>query len=470
MLFVVLLSFLIKQWIKNFVLQVYKRSGTFYDSFESWLFPVPPHRRINGLPGVDDENDDSGARDAEEEEEEDAPPPTPLCGWPTSWPKPIDAVDHMLIRTVWIIAAVWIIGLMPTYAAGPSHLSERYGWTYTAVGLDPGLWVYPLMVIGGLGGGMIMLLSVIIPGMRKGLVQLPHQLDSSQQSAKRGDDEDDDDDSAGEKCGRLAAAIVTALAMFALSVSINVGFVRMEESLDLSITWKRVLVGLTAFMHEFVDHIMGPHVIGFIGTLLLLPSRQRRIHKNKALTKGFIATMYRVVVMFKLLNSLASPTLAFLVASDECLSPYMPWIVNEPYTITFPRPYCGGHYKSTNGDSEYCSINGLVDVSVKFLPDYTFNSQRCIASLISIYTPFYLMVFFLRTLWLPLSWFLVKRRTKWMLQGDEVRHLRHSFGPSRTFLLFLFFSFLLPPAPLYAALHTPCTLFYLFARARRTGC
>ena len=46
-----------------------------------------------------------------------------------------------------------------------------------------------------------------------------------------------------------------------------------------------------------------------MGTLLLLPSRQKRIHKAKALTKGFIATMYRLVVMFKLLNSLASPTL-----------------------------------------------------------------------------------------------------------------------------------------------------------------
>ena len=59
------------------------------------------------------------------------------------------------------------------------------------------------------------------------------------------------------------------------------------------------------------------------------------------------------------------------------------------------------HYQSSQG-TEYCSITGTVDVSVTFLPDYTFNSQRCIASLISIYTPFYLMVFFLRILWLPL--------------------------------------------------------------------
>ena len=31
------------------------------------------------------------------------------------------------------------------------------------------------MVIGGLGGGMIMLLSVILPGMRKGLVQVHYR-------------------------------------------------------------------------------------------------------------------------------------------------------------------------------------------------------------------------------------------------------------------------------------------------------
>jgi hypothetical protein len=36
------------------------------------------------------------------------------------------------------------------------------------------------------------------------------------------------------------------------------------------------------------------------------------------------------------------------------------------------------------------------------------------------------MVFFLRILWLPLAWFLVKRRTKWMLQGEEAPALLRS--------------------------------------------
>jgi len=69
---------------------------------------------------------------------------------------------------------------------------------------------------------------------------------------------------------------------------------------------------------------------------------------------------------------------------------------------------------------------------VSYTPPFRFDSERCISSIITLYTPEYLVIFALRILLYPVGWWLSRRGTPWFLVGIQppVR-LRLSFVNQR---------------------------------------
>jgi len=113
-----------------------------------------------------------------------------------------------------------------------------------------------------------------------------------------------------------------------------------------------------------------------------------------------------------------APVIALLGASDGCLrGKLLP--SPEPIGASVNVGYCTYAIFSTENDCvQIGGYQWLMLPVVSYAP-FRFNSEQCISSIITLYTPEYLVIFALRILLYPVGWWLSHRGTPWFLVGIQ---------------------------------------------------
>jgi hypothetical protein len=125
--------------------------------------------------------------------------------------------------------------------------------------------------------------------------------------------------------------------------------------------------------------------------------------------------------------------IALLGGSDGCLRDEL-FTSPESIETSINVPYCTGAniYTGLNPTEFNCEFEGFQwitrPVGVSYTPPFRFDGERCTSSIITLYTPEYLVIFALRVLLYPVGWWLSHCGTPWILVGIQppVR-LRSSF-------------------------------------------
>jgi hypothetical protein len=152
-----------------------------------------------------------------------------------------------------------------------------------------------------------------------------------------------------------------------------------------------------ACVHELLDHLVSPQVVKWI--IKLIPDASSRVQ-----------TAHTWIVGVELAASLAGPLLAFVFASEGCLLRYVIPSATSPTTTIVERTYCA--LTAAASDGEECLQNSTVAAAVSYVAPFEFSGERCVSSVITIYTPAYLYLIGLRLLLLyPLWW--IRRHPTW---------------------------------------------------------
>ena len=210
----------------------------------------------------------------------------------------------------------------------------------------------------------------------------------------------------------LIAGLLVALLWMAINTLLNVGFVYLEEDSPLfsesAKTWLVVVFGLT---HETFDHLVAPWVVWL--TIGFMPASH--------LTPEAVHTW---IVGLELSTSAIGPLLAFVFASEGCLLNYVLPSEVLPTTTTVDRVFCALYSVGTSS-ANVCREIVTVPTTVSYTTPFEFNGERCVSSVITLYTSAFLMVFALRIVLLYPLWWIQENRPGWVTPG--LHHLHHLY-------------------------------------------
>lgn len=309
-------------------------------------------------------------------------------------------LTQLLGRCSAVVSVVWIAVLLPGYATGPSVLSCRYGWIVTAAYLDPGpgsdhAWGWIVGLAGGLVGASVLTGGLVWCGTRGGAVAVCPRLSVPRHPTTGGP-------STGSRTTswvRFAAAMAWVVLSTVVAVGVSVGFTLVEHSPSLSSTVKWVFVVLFAGVHELLDGWAGPRLVHRVLALLSPPKQPA----------GSTARAFRWVVALELINSTVAPLVGFVVASEQCLAPLL-FEPAEPDVVSVPTPFCATTTAFLNGTS-ICTQTGVSLTTATFTPPFDFDGQQCTSSVITLFTPAFLVVFGIRIMLLYQGHRWLQRRT-----------------------------------------------------------
>jgi len=201
-----------------------------------------------------------------------------------------------------------------------------------------------------------------------------------------------------------------------VALGVNVGFVMIEESPHLDPAVKDMVVVIFAVIHELIDTVASPHVLRLLMELLAYHrDGYDQVRNNHCAEPVSGRTLFRWVVAMELFNSLMAPLIAFVFASNGCFGEYFTPVSAVTTNITFDS--CSDYFIDYKGDVGPCILNTPNDVQFTYNPQFEFQGPRCIDSVITLYSPAYLMVFVVRTVLLAPAWILMRRGTPWLLAG-----------------------------------------------------
>jgi len=129
-------------------------------------------------------------------------------------------------------------------------------------------------------------------------------------------------------------------------------------------------------------------------------------------------------VWLELAASVVAPLVAFAFASEDCLRDVL-FPTEATTTVAVPQQYCTGTYSDGGG----CAAHGSYSTSVSYTAEFEFDGERCVSSVITLYTPAFLVILALRLLVLAPAWWLTNvHRAPWILAGTTPpRFLATSF-------------------------------------------
>eukprot|EP00039_Didymoeca_costata_P011550 m.163019 g.163019 ORF g.163019 m.163019 type:complete len:364 (-) comp15210_c0_seq2:110-1201(-) len=194
------------------------------------------------------------------------------------------------------------------------------------------------------------------------------------------------------------------LAIVAVSISfgLNIGFVLVEHSSHLTDSQRNTVVVCFAVLHEIIDTVLGPI---FVRQLLKLS------------VKGPNSTSaFRWVIFFELVNSCLAPLIGFSFVSTDCLRQFLQESPMITTTVIEPQCYIE---ESLVSFGYACSYEFGDNIGhVRFKPPVDFQMQRCLSSIVDLYTPAFLVVLAIRIMLLTPGWILMNKHKKpWLLAG-----------------------------------------------------
>jgi hypothetical protein len=327
-------------------------------------------------------------------------------------------LESLISWIVLVSSIVLIATLLPVYSAAPAVVECRFGWRRTAAFLAPATgsnagWGYAVAVVGGLVVGGVGTCAIVLVGASHGVVTLGS---SANVQGKL-------------RAWRGAAVLVLCVVVLAILVGINAGFVLLEESPHTSGPTKNVVALVFALLHELVDHVASPLIVSVVAIVASGMNTAEAVRPS---------TVFVVSVAVEVANSVLAPVIAQLGASDGCFRDKLfshPERVETSVELGFCT--CLGPGSTTEAG---CSTAGCswftYQVGVSYTPPFRFDGRRCISSIITVYTPEYLVVFSLRILIYPLGWWLARRGTPWAVTGFQPPVLlRSTFVSTRRHLV-----------------------------------
>jgi hypothetical protein len=128
-------------------------------------------------------------------------------------------------------------------------------------------------------------------------------------------------------------------------------------------------------------------------------------------------------VAVEVVNSVLAPMIAQLGVSEGCFRDEL-FSNPEPVETSITMGQCSCLGLSNTLTEAACVLsNGCswvtYAVGMTYTPPFRFDGGRCISSIITIYTPEYLVIFALRILVYPVGWWLAHRGTPWAVTGIQ---------------------------------------------------
>ncbi|MEC7456409.1 MAG: hypothetical protein VYE42_00130, partial [Actinomycetota bacterium] len=295
-------------------------------------------------------------------------------------PFSVPALERLIGQILVIAAVTIVVVLIPVYTRAPAFLSCRHGWSSTAAFLQPADWRVAVALVGGLlvGGGSAC--GLVVAGTPTF-----------------------DRVAAGMSWRNIRSVALVYVVVAAVLVGLNVGFIFLEESPHASGSAKHAAVVFFALLHELVDHIMVPLIVSAMALTTGTHTRP---------TPVFVAA-----VVIEVTNSVVAPVIAQLIASEGCFRDQLfssPTAVSASVTVAF----CNNGTYTTESECGFWSWSWFsYPVGVSYTPPFQFDGSRCLSSIITLYTPEYLVIFAIRMLFYPFAWWLARRGTPWVVAG-----------------------------------------------------
>lgn len=329
-----------------------------------------------------------------------------------------------------------IVAVLPVYITAHGLVDCRYGWSATAAFLVPytdsngGHWVVGPLIVGAFGFGGVLLPVLVIVGRKAGLVATESGVHVSMNNPYL-----DVNGPAKDRLGwrqtafSLFVVTTTLLLLLASTLGINVVFVLLQESSRLNSASKSVLLVVFSIIHDLINHFAGPLAVTTVARVVSI-HRSPRVHCSCGCTcspnalvsprqasvahPGFVIS---ASVAFALTNSLVAPMLALLLVSTGCFRDKL--FGSEPTVSTsVSMATCVG------SNTFSCVTYGHYTVETSFTEQFEFSGDRCLSSVITLYTPEFLVIFAVRVLLYLGTWSLARRGKPWILAG---------FRPSQPF-------------------------------------
>jgi hypothetical protein len=284
-------------------------------------------------------------------------------------------ITGLLVASTVVLVAT----LLPVYATAKSVVECRFGWSSTAAFLAPAVgadvgWGYAVAMVGGLCIGGAPACVLIVIGASRGVVAVGGSVHFQYLRTL---------------LWRWTAATLVCAVTLVVLVGINAGFVLLEESSHASGDVKYAVVLVYALLHEIVDHFLSPYIVLAVVTMASTGTSTGGVRPS---------AVFAAVVAVEMTNSVLAPVIALLGASDGCLrGKLLP--SPEPIGASVNVGYCTNTIFSTENDCvQIGGYQWLTLPVVSYAPPFRFNSEQCISSIITLYTPEYLVIFALRIL------------------------------------------------------------------------
>jgi hypothetical protein len=290
---------------------------------------------------------------------------------------------------------VLVLTLLPVYSLAPAVVQCRFGWSSTAAFLAPAGsgWGFALAVIGGLCIGGAPSCALVVLGASRRVVVLGSSLHIRSLCV-----------------WRVTAAALVCGATLAILVIFNAGFVLLEESTEVSDKMKIVVLVLFAMLHEIVDGFATPYIVSVV-VIVATDTRP-------ALGGVHPSAVFAAAVAVGAANSVLAPVIALLGVGDGCFRDQL-FESPVPVETSVDVPYCTGPAFPFT-EAQCLSLNWQwvsMPVGVSFTPPFRFDGERCISSVITLYTPAYLVAFAIRILYYPaVAWWLARRGIPWTVR------------------------------------------------------
>jgi hypothetical protein len=306
-------------------------------------------------------------------------------------------LELLIICILLASTIVLVVTLLPVYSAAPAVVECRFGWWTTAAYLVPATgnntgWGYAVAVIGGVVVGGVGSCAFVFLGAPRGVVRVGSIVHFG-----------------ALRVWRVVAVLMLCAAVFTILVAINAGFVLLEESPHASGATKDVVVLVFALLHELVDHVAGPLIVS-VAVVVATGTSTADVHPS---------AVFVTSVAVEVVNSVLAPMIAQLGVSEGCFRDEL-FSSPEPVETSVDVQYCSGTGFVTEA---LCTLGGnqwlSYPVGVTYTPPFRFDGGRCISSIITIYTPEYLVIFALRILVYPVGWWLARHGTPWAVTGIQ---------------------------------------------------
>ena len=329
-------------------------------------------------------------------------------GFFSSFPSLHCSTLESLITWLLVASAVALaMTLLPVFSTAVSLLECRYWWPTTAAFLAPAAgshvtWGFAVAVIGGLsiGGGSACTLIAVGACFNIGAVGKSTTLQYV-------------------RMWRVLAASFVCLVILAILIGLNAGLVFIEESPKTSGAVRYVVALVFAVLHEVVDYVLTPLIVTVVVMIAIRTSGSGARPSD----------VFAAAVGVEVANSVLAPVVALLGVSEGCFRDQLfshpesvETFVDVGYCTVFGRicPTCPTF--AIQNEETCIGFGGAwltYPVGVSYTPPFRFDGGRCISSIITLYTPEYLVIFALRIIVYPLGWWMARRGTPWIVTGMQ---------------------------------------------------